>query len=282
MNQIDANRISYVLSESFGINLDVRCTSEMIDIRPTDLEYGEGFTIRIKFEWRTFSAEFVPDNFSASLIRTMGLSEFRKKEIFKALATKCFASFNDLTMKINGIIVNPMEPKIWVNDWSLLHIKLTKMPIIYEDLTTKECEDVIIDISGNLLGLILSLLPLEESVAEEGIVGLPEGEVTRVEVNRYERSPFNRQACITIHGCICKICDFNYENKYGTLGKGFIHVHHIVPLSQLGPDYRVNPEKDLIPVCANCHAMIHKRNPPYSVDELKSIISSNTTVGKGF
>ncbi|MDB9470225.1 hypothetical protein PN480_18680 [Dolichospermum circinale CS-1225] len=39
-------------------------------------------------------------------------------------------------------------------------------------------------------------------------------------------------------------------------------------------EYEVDPIKDLRPVCPNCHAMIHRRLPPLSIDEIKSIISS--------
>ena len=58
------------------------------------------------------------------------------------------------------------------------------------------------------------------------------------------------------------------------LGEGFIHVHHIVPLSGLGKSYVVDPINDLRPVCPNCHAMLHKRVPPYTIDELREIMEA--------
>ncbi|WP_180237320.1 HNH endonuclease [Priestia megaterium] len=281
MNQIDTNRVAVFLSEKFGINLNISFNSEKIDIRLSDFEFGEGFTLSVKFEWRHLSVEFIPDNFSGALIRTMGLANISKKEIFKVLITEYSSSYNNITMKINDEIVNPQEPQYWDDDWRKLYIKLFKTPIILDELTNIEFEDVIIESSGDLLRLVLSLLPLEETEIEENIEGLPEGALTRIEVNRYERSALNRQTCLIIHGCICKACGFNFEEKYGALGKGFIHVHHIVPVSQLGSDYEINPEKDLVPLCPNCHAMIHKQNPPYSVEELKLIILSNMKVEKG-
>jgi len=61
-----------------------------------------------------------------------------------------------------------------------------------------------------------------------------------------------------------------FEEVYGEIGIGFIHVHHLVPISEIGTSYKIDPVKDLIPVCPNCHAMIHKRKPiPYTVDEIK-------------
>lgn len=102
----------------------------------------------------------------------------------------------------------------------------------------------------------------------------PEGSAKSVYVNRYERDPKARAEAIKIHGSICSVCQFNFEEFYGELGAGFIHVHHVVPLSEIGGAYHVDPNRDLVPVCPNCHAMLHKRNPPYSVRELEEIVQT--------
>ena len=82
-----------------------------------------------------------------------------------------------------------------------------------------------------------------------------EGAVTRVEVNRYERNRRARDACIAHHGTRCVVCGFDFAAVYGGLGDGFIHVHHLKQLADLPEGYLVDPIKDLVPVCANCHAM---------------------------
>lgn len=88
----------------------------------------------------------------------------------------------------------------------------------------------------------------------------------------YERNPFYRIRAIEIHGLTCKSCGFNFEEAYGNLGRGFIHVHHNKPLSETGP-MRVNPRTDLTVLCANCHSMIHRnKNATLSVEELIDII----------
>ncbi|WP_461868042.1 HNH endonuclease [Faecalimonas sp.] len=86
-----------------------------------------------------------------------------------------------------------------------------------------------------------------------------EGAVSKVLVNKYERSSIARQKCIEYHGCKCSICGINFEKVYGEIGKGFIHVHHIVPLNEINEEYIVDYKKDLIPVCPNCHAMLHRK-----------------------
>jgi 5-methylcytosine-specific restriction protein A len=99
-----------------------------------------------------------------------------------------------------------------------------------------------------------------------------EGSVTTVTVNRYERDNDARTACIAHYGAVCKACNMDFGKTYGELGKGFIHVHHIKPLHTIGAAYKVDPIKDLIPLCPNCHAMIHKCKPILTVDELKGLI----------
>lgn len=101
-----------------------------------------------------------------------------------------------------------------------------------------------------------------------------EGHVKSIKVNRYERSSIARSKCIEKHGYICAICKMNFEEIYGEVGKGFIHIHHIVPLNMIGKEYRVDYEKDLIPICPNCHAMLHRKihGKYLSIQELKEIL----------
>ena len=104
---------------------------------------------------------------------------------------------------------------------------------------------------------------------------LYEGAKKKVTVNFYERDPKARKACLEHYGYNCNICKFNFEKSFGEIGKNFIHVHHIKPLSEINQEYKVNPVKDLIPVCPNCHAMLHKKVPAYSLEELKDIIAKD-------
>ncbi|WP_245423172.1 HNH endonuclease [Shewanella frigidimarina] len=113
----------------------------------------------------------------------------------------------------------------------------------------------------------------KESVYPEEIVTYTEGMVTNIKVNKYERDINARLACIDYHKAICKVCNFNFSLIYGAIGEGFIHVHHLVPLAQVGKQYIVNPIIDLVPVCPNCHAMLHRKTPPFTIKELISIIS---------
>lgn len=71
----------------------------------------------------------------------------------------------------------------------------------------------------------------------------------------------------------CVVCDFVFSEKYGDIGNGFIECHHTIPISQ--DDREKTKLEDLELVCSNCHRMIHKNNPPYTIDEMKLIVYSN-------
>jgi hypothetical protein len=108
-----------------------------------------------------------------------------------------------------------------------------------------------------------------------------EGNVRRILVNRYERDPNAREDCIRHYGSACFACGFDFYSLYGDVAAGFIHVHHVIPLSSLGPDYEVNPAQDLRPVCPNCHAVLHRREPPYSIEELRRFLKTRREASDG-
>jgi 5-methylcytosine-specific restriction protein A len=96
-----------------------------------------------------------------------------------------------------------------------------------------------------------------------------EGAQKTIKVNSYERSGEARNDCIAHYGTICQICEFDFERVYGVLGKGYIHVHHLIPISKIGKTYKIDPIKDLLPVCANCHAIIHRSSEAIPIEQLR-------------
>ncbi|MDA8484588.1 HNH endonuclease [Pseudomonas resinovorans] len=102
-----------------------------------------------------------------------------------------------------------------------------------------------------------------------------EGAPSKVYSTKYERDPNLRQQAISIHGLSCKGCGLNFEKTYGEYAKGIIHIHHTVPLSEYGGSRKVDPEKDLIPLCPNCHAVVHrKKSSTLTLGQLKKLICS--------
>jgi len=104
--------------------------------------------------------------------------------------------------------------------------------------------------------------------------GFREGATKQVTVNAFERNPAARLACIAHYGWACQACGFNFEQRFGSLGSEFIHVHHVALISAAEEEYEVDPVEDLRPVCPNCHAMIHRRNPPLTVEELAAVLKA--------
>lgn len=100
-----------------------------------------------------------------------------------------------------------------------------------------------------------------------------EGATRQVLADVYERDALARRSCIEHHGCKCSVCGFDFEATYGVLGCGFIHVHHLRPLSEIRTEHSVDPIGDLRPVCPNCHAMLHMQEPPMAPEALKAAIA---------
>ena len=92
-------------------------------------------------------------------------------------------------------------------------------------------------------------------------------------VTRYERDRGNRKKCIEYYGYVCQVCGTNFEKTYGDLGKAFIEVHHLYPVAQ--GERQVNPIEDLIPLCSNCHSMIHRLDDVSDWHKLRDLYIEN-------
>lgn len=115
---------------------------------------------------------------------------------------------------------------------------------------------------------------LPEEIEEDKCI--PEGAKKQVTVNAYERSKEAREKCIEHYKKInngkikCEICEFEFSDAYGEKFKDKIHIHHIIELSEIGEEYIVNPIDDLLPVCPNCHMILHSRRPAYTPIEVQN------------
>lgn len=171
----------------------------------------------------------------------------------------------------------------WRNNHDLLQIsvEIGMLPPELADrikkggkLTQEEAELVQANVKSKKI-----VVPTETLDNEDGLSAYDkefnEGELRQVMTNRYERNHEAREKCIALKGRRCAVCGIDFKETYGEIGEGFIHVHHVTPISSKGKDYKLDIDNDLVPVCPNCHAMMHRRNPPFSVAELKEIILTN-------
>lgn len=113
---------------------------------------------------------------------------------------------------------------------------------------------------------------LPEEVGDGMVPRLLEGATRTTVVNAYERNREARRQCVEHYGARCVICAFDFESRYGRVGRGMIHVHHLRSLAEIDQEYEVDPVTDLRPVCPNCHAVIHHREPAYSIEEVQAMI----------
>lgn len=113
--------------------------------------------------------------------------------------------------------------------------------------------------------------PLDEIGAQ---AALTEGAVIRVTRNAYERNPAARPACLAHYGHRCFACNISLSERYGQIATDVIHVHHLVPLSQIKHTYRIDPIRDLLPLCPNCHSVAHLQRPPIAPAKLRAMVES--------
>lgn len=254
-----------------------------VEIRPADAHPNEGFTISVELGWRSLKLEFRPGPFAGPLIAEMGAASKDARRAFVRLAEGCASHGGQVTLAINELPFTVTDHSDWPDAWRSLTLGLRRTPAIVntDDAETNEAE--VLSWLIRFTGLALALLPVErlEEAVEPNPDGLPEGASVSVWVNRYERSRINRANCLAIHGTRCKACELDLGEAYGRLGEGFIHVHHIVPVSQIGAGYFVDPLTDLVPLCPNCHAISHRSSPPASVDQLKAMMAARRSNGAG-
>lgn len=231
-----------------------------VDIAPQGVHKNDSFHIRLTIGWRSLRGEFLPGAYAAPMVREMGSTHKEDKAVFSALIFLMRQEKSTLSMQVNKTEFDPCDPDEWPTDWERLSLEFEKTPLAVNTENSEDTEKSLLHWGSRFIAAILALVPLEELEDEidTNPEGLPEGTVTRIAVNRYERSRFNRAACIEIHGHACKACKLDFGEQYGPIGEGFIHVHHVTPVSEIGPDYRINPATDLIPLCPNCHAIVHK------------------------
>jgi 5-methylcytosine-specific restriction enzyme A len=123
-------------------------------------------------------------------------------------------------------------------------------------------------------------LKLPEDFFDEAIT-YAEGGKKHTLTTRYERNPKAREACLKHYGYKCKICGFDFEEEYGAIGKGIIHVHHVNKASYTNKEHSIDPIKELIPLCPNCHTVVHSKKEMFSIVEMKEIIKNQKILIKG-
>jgi 5-methylcytosine-specific restriction protein A len=93
---------------------------------------------------------------------------------------------------------------------------------------------------------------------------------------RVERNGNIAKKIKTLKGYVCEVCDLDFREKYGQLGKNFIEAHHLKPISQMNlGELRIDLVDDFAVLCSNCHRMIHRMDDVSDILGLRTIVYKN-------
>lgn len=256
------------LEEIYDIPFGENKSTNGITLWPAGEQVGELFEVdlRVRSGVRLICA-IHPQKYAGNMLRTFANAGEEKQKAFTSYLDWFRTNADRVNISFDGKV---NDFSTWPDDWHGMEIVIKKL------LENEGDEDTLspiwIEMATGLMLSLLDIVPVENEIrfdVEE------EGQEKIVQETRYERSRINRQLCLNKHGYSCQICGVNFEKIYGERGKGFIHVHHIVPVSQMDEAKVLDPVKDLIPVCPNCHAMLHRSDPPMTPDELRRIVETN-------
>ncbi len=250
---------------------DFLARDQAIKIRIAGLSELDSFSLHLHRSSMAWILVLEYDTFSAALVSDIKVQIIKNSAKFESECGR---------IRDAGLIIETNAKRIVemssVNMERLPAFELTMFTDPPLDQSTIE-KDLEIQKLTQLLENALVLLYLLISHFDEkpGVLGAGdvEGEIGRTSCNSYSRSARNRVLCLEKFGYVCLACGLNPESIYGQSGKKIIHVHHREPLSLMDEPKALNPFEDLVPLCPNCHNFAHKRNPPFSVDEIAATLA---------
>jgi 5-methylcytosine-specific restriction protein A len=266
-----------LVAHSLGIQIGREILSDGQDydykVRIANLPAPYGFAIAIGDDYLSWSFELVLDSGGIASLHTMQSRFSDRREIFFSYVNLASERNKRFKIKING------KDPIFLEDgesWRDLRLNVLQS-YSSEDQVFESLYSAVLDIFCILLCLLVEqevwTTNSSDSLVAEGV---EEGAMVAVVTNRYERSRYNRALCLRYYGFKCRGCGQLMEKIYGPIGQNVIHVHHIVPISRMGGSYVIDPIKDLIPLCPNCHNVVHRQDPPLEMSVLNSLTGYNS------
>ncbi|MBQ0020901.1 MAG: HNH endonuclease [Bacteroidales bacterium] len=203
-------------------------------------------------------------NYAADILHLMESAADSRKDLF----VKYWQQMNNkicckTKVLIGGKQVEESDFTASDHSWGAFNISFESFPFYDPDDDNRV--EVVADHVCNLWAMLLSLIPYT-------IEGKEEGTTYEKTITTHERNPINRQLCLQLKGYACAVCGLKFEDVYGSIGHNYIEIHHTNPVAEMGENHVVDIVNELVPLCSNCHSMVHRRKPPYSVEELRAII----------
>lgn len=235
------------------------------EVRLLDIAAPYGFVLNLGDDYLSWIVRLEMDNSSAPLIRLMGQNSKLRSETFSALR-KVITERNDrVEFRVNGKTLENLDSE---GDWESIRFEATRNYVHPEECFNSFGE-LLLDSLSTILCLVINQEEWVESSDDPS--SKFEGERHSVVLSKPERNRYNRAICLQFHGFACFGCGLKMDEIYGPIGSGVIHVHHLVPLSDLDGPVRVDPISDLVPLCPNCHNIVHRVVPPLSIAKLRAL-----------
>ena len=196
--------------------------------------------------------------------------------------TDCVEKRATLAMQVDGAPSKFDDPVIWGRAWHRFSLSLVRSNIELGADESRADFDLASEWTMRFAASVLALMPLGaagSSVANDLPAAFPEGSRELVQVNRYERDRRNRAAALAIHGTRCRACNLDFAEKYGGIRRRVYRSASLTPVSKLGPGYVVDPKTDLVPLCANCHRIAHRSDPPLTAENIANLVRSAAQTG---
>ncbi len=264
------------VADSLGVRLARKKLSGIsgfdYEIRLTDIPEPYGFVVLIGDDYRSWLIRLDMDEMSGQLLSRMEVNARERFDLFCSLRSTALDRESKITIRING---KPISPDLPPDSWESLRFEITRG---YS--TDAEVFETLREVLLDSLSILLCLVIENESWEPEDSIGeaREEGGIEVVQLSRHERSRFNRAICLQHYGFVCAGCGLQMDDKYGPIGLGVIHVHHLFPLADMDGPKRIDPISDLIPLCPNCHNIVHRKNPPLPIKELNELTDYQTGV----
>ena len=275
MINIDYIEIARAVTVETGLGFSCRNGAkdgeQWIELKPIGYSKSNAFTIRATIGWRHVEVLFIPGSFSGELLKIMRNSSNESRNLFVSILNYSQEDGATVSLKIDNKSFDFKDDAFWGVEWLNLTFGFRVGQLNLSDDHEIDAQDIVRNWISRMTAAVISLMPMEGH--EHDNEKYPEGASVTVQVNRYERDPRNRAAALSIHGYACKGCGLVMSDLYGDIATGFIEVHHIKPVSVMGDNYLIDPVKDLLPLCPNCHSIVHRRKPPYTLNELKEILA---------
>ncbi len=245
-------------------------------IRFLDVDQEQAFSLVTKRYWKSTEIYFVADPFASRVREYLAVEAVKKRTKILTFLAENRGWLSECELKVNGINLSN-ETQLGKQSVFDFRASLFVSESSLEFGLVNEPEVKLISFAIELFTILLPV-PTARYTNPDEVSGYPEGAISHVLVNRYERDPRNRKLAIQIHGTKCMACGFDFEAIYGPIGRHYVVIHHTTPVSAMGPDYVVDPANDLVAICANCHAMVHRQDPPIEIEALRALLRGDVEI----